>query len=293
MKVEVLQAFVAAAEQRSFSKAGEMLYLSQPTVSRYIADLEKQMGGALFERNAHTCELTLLGKQVFVHAKRMTNEWESIRQLADIRTEDACSQIRIGYTYFEMMPLITNALSDRELVSKKFDISVRIGDGTDITRLVREGVLDCAVMHLPSVSSPSGLSIRMICKCGMCVQVPPGNHLWTYPSVTMNQLVHETDVRIANEKSFYRTADEAFASVNLPQMKHVYAQNAADCMPITCYKGYVCLNPSIYNAWKGCRNIPIEDWTTDFSLVFVTRENCVSDSVERLYKALCATLKTE
>ena len=47
MKIEVLQAFVAAAEQCSFLKAAEQLYLSAPTVSRYIAEMEKTVGDAL------------------------------------------------------------------------------------------------------------------------------------------------------------------------------------------------------------------------------------------------------
>lgn len=293
MKLEVLQAFVMAAEEGSFSRAGERLYMSQPTVSRYIAELEQKMGGALYARNAHTCELTPLGKQVFVHAKRMMNEWERIEAIAAERIGRDSLTVRIGYTYQEMLGIITQALSDTGLVSRKLELSVRFGDGSDITRLVREGQLDCAVMHLPSVTNPEGLEIRLICKCGMCVHTPTGHRLAKYDEVPLEQLVHETDVRTVNEKAFYRMADEAFRSLNLPQMKHVYVQNAADCMPITCYRNYVCLNPSIYSAWPGCKKVYIQDWTTDFSLVFVTRVSHVMENTEKLYKALCASMRRE
>ena len=99
MKMEVLQAFVAVAERRSFSKAGEELYLSQPTVSRYIREMEKSTGGALFVRDAHSCELTLLGKQVFVHAKRIINEWQAIEKLKDESRATINENVRIGYTW--------------------------------------------------------------------------------------------------------------------------------------------------------------------------------------------------
>lgn len=291
MKIEALQAFVAAAEQRSFTRAGESLYMSQPTVSRYIAELEKQMGGALFVRNAHTCELTLLGKQVFIHAKRMVNEWESIEALSREDAQRKDDAVRIGYTYQEMLQLITQALTDTGLMSRKLELSVRFADGSDVTRLIREGQLDCAVMHLPSVTNPDGLEIRLICKCGMCVHAPHGHHLAKYDEVKLEQLIHETDVRIANEKGFYRMADEAFRSLNLPMMKHVYVQSAADCMPITRYRNYVCLNPSIYPAWPGCKKVYIQDWTTDFSLVFVVRAQQSTDTTERLYNALCSCMQ--
>jgi len=293
MKIEALQAFVAAAEQRSFSRAGEILYLSQPTVSRYISELERQIDGELFTRNAHVCELTLLGKQVFVHAKRMLNEWENICALKAEITAAKSSLVRIGYTYQEMLQIITPALSEIGAASVKTELSVRFGDGSDISRLIHEGMLDCAVMHLPSVSNLQGLSVRLICKCGMAFHAPEGHRLAGYDKVKIEQLVHETDVRVANEKGFYRMADEAFSSLNLPPMKHVYVERASDCMPITRYMKHICLNPEIYPAWPGCRMVRIEDWTTDFSLVFVTREGIISDASEKLYKALCASMKKE
>lgn len=271
MKIEALQAFVCAAEERSFSKAGERLFMSQPTISRYIADLENKLGGRLFVRHAHVCELTMLGTQVFIHAKRMMNEWESIGILSREREQRCPTAVRIGYTYQGMLQSITQALVDTGLASRQMDLSMRFGDGTVISRLVREGKLDCAVMHLPSVSCPEGLEIRLICKCGMSVHVPMSHHLAKEDTVRLEQLVSETDVRTDQEKGFYRMTDEAFSKLNLEPMKHVYVQNADDCMPITRYRNNICLTPSIYPAWEGCKKVQISDWTTDFSLVFVTR----------------------
>lgn len=291
MKIEALQVFVSVAEERSFSKAGERLFMSQPTVSRYIAELESKLGGKLFVRHAHACELTLLGTQVFVHAKRMMNEWETINALSregGLRGQPA---VRIGYTYQGMLQSITQVLVDMGLANRQMDLSVRFGDGTVISRLVREGKLDCAVMHLPSVSAPEGLEIRLICKCGMCVHVPVSHRLAKEDTVRLEQLAAETDVRTKQEKRFYWMADEAFRQLNLEPMKHVYVQNADDCMPITRYRNYVCLTPSIYPAWQGCKKVHIADWTMDFSLVFVTRASHATDITEHLYQLLCASMK--
>ena len=291
MKIEVLQAFVAAAEQCSFLKAAEQLYLSAPTVSRYIAEMEKTVGDALFIRNAHTCELTLLGKQVYVHIKRMMNEWENVEALIREKAKESDTILRIGYTYQEMLKIITAAFPETGWLNSKLELSFRFGDGSDISRMVREGVIDCAVMHLPSLSNPNGLSIRLICKCGMGFHAPLGHRLAKVNEIKLEQLIHETDVRTSSEKGFYRMADEAFAMLNLPEMKHVYVEQAADCMPITQYNKYICLNPDIYPPWPDCKTVKISDWTTDFSLVFVTKSGCVSDATEKLYDALCKILK--
>lgn len=293
MKIEVLQAFVASVEQGSFSKAGEALYLSQPTVSRYIGELERQMNGALFMRNAHTCELTMLGKQFYIHARRIVNEWESIRELAKREADDRELTIRIGYAFEEALKLIAPALMKSGISSDKVELSVRFGEGSDITRLVREGKLDCAVMHLPSISSSTGLEIRQICKCRMCMYSSENHRLARQKSLKLEQLSNETDVRIAREAGYFKKIDEAFDKLNLPPIKHVYVQNALDCVPSIMYKNCIAISPDIYSPWPGCCKIPIEDWTTDFSLVFVTREDVFSVTTERLYKALCMVLKKE
>jgi len=293
MKIEILQAFVETVEQGSFSRAGEILYLSQPTVSRYISELEKQTGGALFTRNAHACELTLLGKQAYIHARRIVNEWESLRELARKEEKNKESSIRIGYAFEEALKLITPALMKSGLSSDKVELSVRFGEGNDITRLVREGKLDCAVMHLPSISSSEELSIRQICKCKMCMYSSENHRLAGQKSLKLEQLRHETDVRIAREASYFKKIDEAFDALNLPPIQHVYVQNALDCVPSLMYKNCIAISPDIYSPWPGCLKIPIEDWTTDFSLVFVTRQGSFSASTERLYRTLCMVLKKE
>jgi len=45
-----LEIFCTVAEQRSFSRAAEMLFLAQPTVTSHIASLEKRLGVKLFDR---------------------------------------------------------------------------------------------------------------------------------------------------------------------------------------------------------------------------------------------------
>lgn len=49
-----IQSFIAVYETRSFSKAAEQLFISQPTVSVHIKQLELQLNTTLFERNGRT-----------------------------------------------------------------------------------------------------------------------------------------------------------------------------------------------------------------------------------------------
>ena len=51
MDVKQLEAFVAVAKYKNFSKAARELFLTQPTVSAHIQNLEKELGTILFNRN--------------------------------------------------------------------------------------------------------------------------------------------------------------------------------------------------------------------------------------------------
>ena len=66
-----LRALVAVADELSFSRAAHRLYLTQPTLSRQIRALEKQVGCDLLRRNTHNVELTLAGEALLDSARQL------------------------------------------------------------------------------------------------------------------------------------------------------------------------------------------------------------------------------
>lgn len=80
MDFATLQAFVAVAEQRSFSRAGGQLFLTQPAVSKRIASLEEELGNPLFDRIGHQVQLTEAGRALLPRARRILLELEDSRR---------------------------------------------------------------------------------------------------------------------------------------------------------------------------------------------------------------------
>ena len=50
MEIRVLRYFLTVAKEQSFTKAAEVLHITQPTLSRQLAGLEKELGVTLFDR---------------------------------------------------------------------------------------------------------------------------------------------------------------------------------------------------------------------------------------------------
>ena len=80
MDIHALQAFTAVAETGSFSRAAELLFLTQPAVSKRIAGLEQEFDRRLFDRVGRRVDLTEAGHALLPHAQRILREVEESRQ---------------------------------------------------------------------------------------------------------------------------------------------------------------------------------------------------------------------
>ena len=79
IETKQLQYLVVCADLQSFSKAADVLYTSQPNVSKIIRTLEEELGFSLFERQSRGIRLTKKGKQAYDYACRAI---EQVNQLA-------------------------------------------------------------------------------------------------------------------------------------------------------------------------------------------------------------------
>ena len=82
MRLEQLQYIVEVSNQRSISKAAKNLYISQPSLSKAIAQLETELGFPIFVRLQQGIIPTTLGRQVVDKAQLILDELEDLRHIA-------------------------------------------------------------------------------------------------------------------------------------------------------------------------------------------------------------------
>ena len=73
MDFKQIEAFISVAKQKSFSKAASAIFLSQPTISSHILNLEKELKVQLFDRTSKEVNLTPAGKYFFDYAVDIIN----------------------------------------------------------------------------------------------------------------------------------------------------------------------------------------------------------------------------
>ncbi|WP_298705360.1 LysR family transcriptional regulator [uncultured Veillonella sp.] len=83
MELQNLKYFLTIASEGSFNKAATVLYMSQPSLSKAIANLEKELNVELFKRNRRGVELTESGKKLYEYAKIVIAQLELIEGLSE------------------------------------------------------------------------------------------------------------------------------------------------------------------------------------------------------------------
>ncbi|MBR4040303.1 MAG: LysR family transcriptional regulator, partial [Clostridia bacterium] len=91
-----LSIFISVAEKLRMSEAAKALYVSQPTVSQTISDLEYELGVELFERGHKQLLLTPHGQLLLTHARKVMQQYEIMN--AAVKDATPSRELRIGCT---------------------------------------------------------------------------------------------------------------------------------------------------------------------------------------------------
>ncbi len=91
-----LRSFHAVAQHGSFTRAAEMLNISQPTLSGQVKELEQRYGTKLFVRHGRRIELTDIGKSAFSITRLIFRHEQEVEQLLQSERALTSGQLRVG-----------------------------------------------------------------------------------------------------------------------------------------------------------------------------------------------------
>ena len=81
MDLRQLQYFITVADKKSINKSAQILYTTQPNVSKVISSLEKELDIKLFDRSNRGVKLTNKGKEVYDYANEILKNHKMILSL--------------------------------------------------------------------------------------------------------------------------------------------------------------------------------------------------------------------
>ena len=140
-----LKAFLETAETGSLSAAARKLGLTQPTLSRQVAAIERRMGVTLFERVGKAMALTPTGLDLLEHARAMGAAAEALKLAASGRSQAVGGVVSVSATDVMAAHLLPPLV--RQLREKEPGIAIEVISSDALSDLLRREA-DIAVRHV-------------------------------------------------------------------------------------------------------------------------------------------------
>lgn len=150
MNLQKYLAFVKTVEYGSFTKAAEILNYSQSGISRMIADLEKEWGVALLERNKNGVKPTSDGLKLLPYAQDLCTDFTKLQMQVDELKGLESGLIRIGTFSSVATHWLPNIIKEFQKDYPNIDYELLLGDYTEIEEWIHTGRVDCGFLRLPT-----------------------------------------------------------------------------------------------------------------------------------------------
>ncbi|MGW4290297.1 LysR family transcriptional regulator [Streptomyces sp. NPDC004673] len=214
MEIRQLRYFIAVAQEASFTRAAELVHISQPGISAQIRQLENDLGATLIDRSGRSAQLTAVGEVVLAHAKSVLSSMDSLRQAVDEMNGLVRGKLVVGMvTACTVQPLF-DALSGFHLAHPGVEISLREDDSAKLVEYVREGTVDLALIGAAQ-RAPEDLDGWQVISEPIVAAVPHGHPLAERDGITLAELSAFPLVCLPEGTGIRATLDEASAALGL------------------------------------------------------------------------------
>ncbi len=169
-----LALFRAVAEAGGFSRAAEVIHVSQPAISMQVAELEESLGTPLFDRLPRGVRLTEAGQTLFSYARRIaTLEEEAERAMRELRGLER-GRLALGASTTIGSYLLPTVLGAFRARYPAIELGLTIANTEEIKTRLLDRTLD---LGLTEGAPPEGenLSTRVFSEDELIVVAPPGH----------------------------------------------------------------------------------------------------------------------
>ncbi|ODS59628.1 MAG: hypothetical protein ABS36_01515 [Acidobacteria bacterium SCN 69-37] len=292
-EVRHLRAFLAVAQQGTFTRAASMLRVSQPTLTVQIRQLEDALGVRLFDRNNRRVTLTAAGRDLIAPLERLVVDFDAVTS----RSSDLAMHRR-GVATVAALPSLAARLLPRAiaaLTAAHAGLVVRVRDMTAdaVVEAVKAGDVD---VGLGSLLRPDpALVTRPLFTDRLCAWVPPDHALADRQRVSFAELTRWPLVLTSRDSSVRQLIDRTAERLRLPTQvaqEATYMSTAIGMVEAGLGVGILPESAIASHGPDGPRTVPIHAPVLRRPLVIVTmRGRSLPPAAERLVDAVEAQVR--
>ncbi|HET5349892.1 TPA: LysR family transcriptional regulator [Streptococcus pneumoniae] len=219
MNIQQLRYVVAIANSGTFREAAEKMYVSQPSLSISVRDLEKELGFKIFRRTSSGTFLTRRGMEFYEKSQELVKGFD-IFQNQYANPEEEKDEFSVASQHYDFLPPTITAFSERYPDYKNF----RIFDSTTVQILdeVAQGHSEIGIIYLNNQNKKGimqrveklGLEVIELIPFHTHIYLREGHPLAQKEELVMEDLADLPTVRFTQEKDEYLYYSENFVDTS-------------------------------------------------------------------------------
>jgi len=175
MTLSELRYVVAVATEKSFGRAAQRCFVSQPALSVAIQKLEEELDVRLFERGKSEVTLTPVGGRIVEQAQKVLEEAALIRGIAQAGRNQLVGALKLGVIFTVAPYLLPDLIPALHVLAPQMPLDLEENLTVQLEAALRSGRIDAAIIALPF--APPGVVTEFLYEEPFQVVVPAG-HKW-------------------------------------------------------------------------------------------------------------------
>jgi len=149
MTLTELRYVVAVAAERHFGRAAERCFVSQPSLSAAVRNLEDELGVQIFERGKGEVLVTPIGEEVVAQAKRALEEAGRVKAVALAGTNPLEGPLKLGIIHTVAPYLLPELVAALARSAPRMPLDIEENLTANLDGMLRSGTIDAAIVALP------------------------------------------------------------------------------------------------------------------------------------------------
>ena len=178
-------AFVKTVEKNSFTLAAQELNYAQSSISKMVADLEKEWGMTLLERSKSGVRLTSAGEQIMPFLRKVLNDYHQMEGQIYRMKGIECGVVRIGTFSSVAINWLPNIFAKLQQDYPGIEYEMLLGDYAEVEQWIKEGRVDCGFLRLPTLPQFDTILLK---QDEYKVVLPSGHYLTKRETINIEDL---------------------------------------------------------------------------------------------------------
>ncbi|OBR89718.1 HTH-type transcriptional regulator CysL [Clostridium ragsdalei P11] len=187
MTIRHLKIFITVCEEGNMTSAANKLFMTQPSISQAIKELENYYEVTLFERLSRKLYITSSGKKLYQYAKHIIKLFDEAGN--DLRQNSLQKKLIIGANYTVGVVLIHKYIKKFNKLYPNSEIMVNVNKSSILTEMLRKNELDLALIE--EFKNKSDFVEDFFYNDRIVVVAHPKHHLFSKKEVTAYDIVNE------------------------------------------------------------------------------------------------------